>query len=502
MKAKQSLVSEQIPNDGGYHLPRLVKEANDRLKKIGKHGKRATIKVTAKHNKPISAQFSLPNIGQKQYGIDLSLTKNNLIKAEEICTLITSQLVAGTFTEEWFNKLIGKDIRDETENKEVVLTCKEMLEQYKTHYFKERKNQKRPNHNWYCSCRHIESVLSQYSLPINLQIIKTIIDCTENNTTARKQTLGGLTSLLKYFDNNEFKNIIKKYKANNKPKSKLKHIPDEREIASVYQHGFEIHPSTRKSFYRNFSQWQFLYSLLATYGLRIHEAWNIKNWNKAVTLKDGDWLAIDNDDDERSFDNDDDESTYQWKQYQGKSLTIPAILDPDNKTYLLAIGHKTKTGYRVAFPLSPNGHDWVKEFNIVQPFNLPDINNPLKFAGNNVESSFNCSNATGNWFRQHKYGFTPHALRHAYNIRGHKLGVNQKVLCDSLGHSLQMNSSTYLRHEGDNSRLQGILQEVSKDKDKRNEVEILRAENKRIKLENERLRAELAIYKAVNSNRT
>ncbi len=54
-----------------------------------------------------------------------------------------------------------------------------------------------------------------------------------------------------------------------------------------------------------------------------------------------------------------------------------------------------------------------------------------------------------------KYGFTPHALRHAYNIRGHKLGINQKMLADSLGHSLQMNESTYRRHESDKSKLQG-----------------------------------------------
>ncbi len=52
-----------------------------------------------------------------------------------------------------------------------------------------------------------------------------------------------------------------------------------------------------------------------------------------------------------------------------------------------------------------------------------------------------------------KYGFTPHALRHAYNIRGNQLGINQKMLADSLGHRLQMNSTTYLKHQSEKSKL-------------------------------------------------
>ena len=80
-KELKNLPSEQIPNDGGWHWNRLIQEANDRLGKIGKHGKRAKIKVIPRPGKPISAQFSL-NRQQKQYGLDLSLNRNNLVKAE------------------------------------------------------------------------------------------------------------------------------------------------------------------------------------------------------------------------------------------------------------------------------------------------------------------------------------------------------------------------------------------------------------------------------------
>ena len=99
-----------------------------------------------------------------------------------------------------------------------------------------------------------------------------------------------------------------------------------------------------------------------------------------------------------------------------------------------------------------------------------------------------------------KYGFTPHALRHAYNIRGHKLGINQKMLADSLGHSLHMNGSTYMRHESDKSKLQGIKQAISEDRYKRSELESLWEENAYLKIENEKLRTKLAMYEAIKAD--
>ena len=74
------------------------------------------------------------------------------------------------------------------------------------------------------------------------------------------------------------------------------------------------------------------------------------------------------------------------------------LLDPENQDYLLCIGHDTKTGYRIAFPISPSGHSrnctWIKDFNLLQPLNLPDLANPLKRQG-----SFKCTNKTCQRFK-------------------------------------------------------------------------------------------------------
>ena len=245
-KAPKKVVSEQIPNDGGWHWDRLVTETNERLHKLGKHGKRAKIKPVRKPGKPLIAQFSVAGQGQKNIGLGLNLSKENLIKAEEYCTHITYRLMDGTFTMDWIYALIGKEHKTSNKQKEKVLTCKEMLEQYKVHYLKERKDEKSPKGSWITSYRHIEKVLIKHEKPIDSNIIREIIESTDNNTLSRKRHLNGLINLLKYFGNEDYKKIIKQYKANNKPKPKPKHIPDDREILTVYDFGFEIHPKCPK----------------------------------------------------------------------------------------------------------------------------------------------------------------------------------------------------------------------------------------------------------------
>lgn len=487
------LVSEQLPNDGGYHIKRLVDEANGRLDQIGRRGKRA--KIVAKKTS-LSLQFSF-NDGngnpQKNVGLGaIPVSAKGIEDAEKIAQLVTGHLTANAFNWDWFNRLIGKD----TSEKAKVLTCREMIEEYKKHYFKERKNNKNINHDWYASCRQIEKILDNLDKPLSLPLIRQIIDLTENNTPSRTKLLNGLVGFLKYFDILDYKKIIKDYKASNKPKPSKRSVPNDNQIIKVYETGFTPHAKcTDRNRYR-YPQWQFLFGLLATYGLRIHEAWHIANWDKPVTLKNGDWITVDiNEDEEISV------------QRDAEDLIIPAILDPNNKKHILCIKHDTKTGYRMAMPLSPEGHNWMEEFNLLQPFNLPNIKNPLGIPGQN-KGSFNCSDKTCKWFSKHQYGFTPHALRYACNHRGHHSGYNPKVLADSLGHSLQMNSDNYLRYMSDDVKLQGMIESISKDKERRSREEILESEIEVLKTEllaandeNELLKTKLKMYEAIEESR-
>ncbi len=478
MKTSKHLKSEQLPNDGGWHIDRLMTEANERLGRIGQHGKRAKIRKTKSN---LQLQFSW-NGKQKAWSLNLGLSPKNIEKAEEYAAIVTGQLVAGTFTPEWFDSLIGKPVKTTEEEQ---LTCHQMLEEYKSHFFKQKKGIKRPANAWYQNCGHLEGVLQNNKNVFTQATIRKTIESTPSNSYTRKYTLNGLSNFLKYFNLTGFNPTIEQYKKSNKIKGKGRNVPDSNRIMHIYKTGFNLSAKCPKASRHRHSQWQFLYSLLAIYGLRIHEAWNITNWDKPVTLKNGDWVTVTNEKDEDIS-----------ERYTGKDVVVPAMLDPSNNDYILCIGHNTKTGYRMAIPLSPDGHDWVKEFNLLQPLNLPDMDEPLKLKGKRG-AVFKCSDLTGGWFRRQNYGFTPHDLRHAYNHRGHSLSINPTTLCQSLGHGIQMNSTTYLNTMPDSVKLEGMLTTLQQDKEKRNELEIAQDRNKELEALVKELRAENKMYKAL-----
>jgi integrase len=472
------LVSEELPNDGGFQLHKLLKATNERLGKLGKHGKRAKLKHSGGS---ISLQFNFK--GQQQRGCGCSFTKDGIKEAEKIAELVTTQLSANNFTWEWFNALIGKKIESEKEQKYI---CKNLIEEYKGYWFKENKKLKKPDSAWYLRFRYIEIVMSQSEEILSSEIVKEIISKTENGTRARTWLLQGLTHLLHYFDLVDYDRLIESYRVRNKPILKKRNVPSDERIKIVFRDGFIPHPRVGKKIVYRYNQWQFLYGLLATYGLRIHEAWNVANWDKPAILNRGDWLAI-----EENLTGDED----KYKQYAGEKLLIPAILDPTNTDKILCIKHNTKTGYRMAIPISPRGENWIEEFNLIQPFNIPDLKNPLDTYGG--YGAYICSARTCRWFLRHNYGFTPHDLRHAYNHRGHELGYNPTLLSKSLGHSLEMNSTTYLKTMADSRSLDMMKEAIVKEQEKQSELERLRAENEYLKQENEKLKTENQLYQSL-----
>ncbi len=482
-------VSEQKLNDGGYHVKRLVNEANARLKQIGKQGKRATIvaKTTS-----LALQFTFKDgngIAQKQVGLGaIVLNQKGIAKAEEIAQLVTGQLVAGTFNWDWFNALIGKDTSEKTQ----VLTCKQMVEQFKPHFFKQRVGNKANGKSWYERCRRLEEVLGNLDKPISLALIRSVIELTENNTPNRGRTISGVVEFLRYHDNSDYKKVIQEYKKNNNPEPREGDPPSDEKIIEIYKTGFIPCPTNRKKYGHRYGQWQFLYGLLATYGLRIHEAWNIANWDKPAIFKDGDWVTMDVAD----------EATISALRDAGETI-IAAILDPSNTKHFLCIKRNTKTGYREVFPLSPEGHNWIEEFDLLQPFNIPDIERPLERGGQAL-GALRCSDKTTKWFKKKKYGFTPHELRHAYNHRGHRQGINTDALCQSLGHGRQMNLTTYRNSKSKKVKLQDLELAVSKQQQKHSENELLKNKVKDLKAqvqaqenEIELLKTKLKMYEAI-----
>lgn len=105
MLKRTELLSEQLPNDGSFYLNQQLKEANEELKKEGKHGCRCMLK---RSGNTVSLQFNWH--GQKNLGSSESFTKRGIEAAKRKALKVTAALESGSYSEEWFQtKVLGKE---------------------------------------------------------------------------------------------------------------------------------------------------------------------------------------------------------------------------------------------------------------------------------------------------------------------------------------------------------------------------------------------------------
>lgn len=477
-----NVLSELRSTDGSFQPETERQKANVRLKALAKHGNTVTIKVQGKN---LALQFSFGG-KRSPKGIGLKFTVEGVSKAEKIAEKVIKALEVGAYSDSWLHiEVLAKSNKVKALESSIAteVSCHEIITKYKQHFFRQRVNNRTPNSLWNQHLGiHAEPILLNTVSQLNKHILEEIINKTANNSQSRQRLLNGLTNLLDYWEIKDYERLINRYKDENKILKKIKYVPNELEIEYKYHNLFVPKRFCKRDLTESYEKAQFLYGLLAVYGLRVHEAWFIANWDNSVTLKNGDWvctLASPS------------KSSDVYEEWVDKELFIPAILDPLNDFKLLCIKTGTKTGFRTAMPLSPIGKDWLKEFDLIKPLNLPNWSNALGRDGND---SYNCTKQTDATFKRLNIGFTPHALRHAYNHRGHSQNLNLTALSNSLGHSIKQNTSTYLRNMAQSTKVEILKKTMEDALDAQSSldkalarIEELEAENSALKLENQKL---------------
>ncbi len=136
--------------------------------------------------------------------------------------------------------------------------------------------------------------------------------------------------------------------------------------------------------------WQFVYGVMATYGLRNHEVF--------------------------------------FCDYS--SLTSG---DPEAA---IAVLETTKTGEHAVWPFYP---DWVEQFNLrdirLPPLNTDLTQTTLQRVGQQVSTQF----------RRYQIPFSPYDLRHAWAVRTIHMGLPDTVAARMMGHSVAIHNRTYHR---------------------------------------------------------
>ncbi|MEC4892887.1 MAG: hypothetical protein SAQ54_07770 [Oscillatoria sp. PMC 1050.18] len=502
----KTIKPSEVHKDGSYKIPHLVDEANERLTQIGKYG--STAKLVIKKG-TLQIQYSHPTLlGSNGKAKRMSVTNSwggastpintrHLVEAESVATKITQALTSGTYSDEWKDELIGRKPKARQQSTtttvtEQKLTFHDVWEVINRDWEGRKKKLKNPDSIYYHCFSRFESWQNNDNEFTLKALSQWVID-SKLNGSMQLDHLRVLKRNLPILElSNKYLIWVNKLIEEVDIKKMNNYLPDDKEIEETWKKLYQQNVSnsrTKVDGERSLRGLR-LYGILAIYGLRIHEAFSIMNWDNSVLLKNGEFIVVDND-----SENDSTETI----KYQGNDRIVSAINDPNNTEKILVISGG-KTGKRLALPFMPKGKNWFETFDLVnQPFSevIPQYKHPLK----RTSQSYSGCHSFGKWLQRKNIPFTAHKLRHACNIRMHQAGLNHLAIANSLGHTVAMNQSTYLRYQGQESKLEGLQNALDDLQGKQNEIETLKAklataetEVERYKTENERLQLQLQRY--------
>ena len=392
----------------------------------------------------IQLQASLPikpgdrdtkGTGFKQYKISLNIpaSLDGLRTSEEEANELGKLLARKQF--EWTDKYLGKIAK--VSNRSQVLG--DVLEEFETEYFKTRKLTEKSKHTIFYYKDYLRRLIGLDTLLTQSEIDKRLGELTGDS--AKYSAVKSLKVLKSTLNLTSF--TLEQFKAT-QPKSQARDIPSDEDIIkyheSFHQYSLTRSLTIKKSCLDSWKMWEWVYGMLATYGLRPRELFV----NPEI-----DW----------------------W-------------FSPENKDNTWKVHPDTKTGYREALPLHP---EWVYLFDLKNPEPLE-----LLKAQTDDRTSFtdintirvNCSS----WFRRVNIPFTPYDLRHAWAIRAHMMGIPIKAAADNLGHSVEIHTEIYQKWFSLENRRKVIKQAV----DRKDGIDAVKEENARLRAEVEYLRQALA----------
>ena len=444
-KAKQSARDEFVKLEREYlRIKYSVIQANLALSLD-----RVKVKLKLTNGKTIALQGTFPckpgdigknNCSNKQYTISLGFAANDVGLKAAVAKARELDLLLMTKQFQWSPELLGKQAQKLIPiSAEIpVKTIEELIENYQQEFWKTHEHNRQGLKTWNSHyLRHLKKLPQDVAL--TQDALESALKKTRPSSNSRFYLAWQLKKFCQFceFDGSK---IIDSY-ATPLPQPTLRKIPSDEEIINGFSTiGGQLSSYASKENVTLPEQWQWLYGMLATYGLRPHEL-----------------FAVD----------------------------LQAFTDSNNKFHLVYLNPSltggTKTGERTCGipPLYPH---WV------DLFDLKNIKFPL--AGGNLSNKTALIHIK---FRSIGIGFKPYDLRHAFAIRGHRLQVPIKTMADYMGHTVQEHTKTYQRWMNEDTNLQ-IYQEVvihrhgTTKEALKERIKELEAENLALKAENESLK--------------
>ncbi|MEH1765776.1 MAG: site-specific integrase [Nostoc sp.] len=335
------------------NIEHRIKEANGRLRNysinIEQIGSRLYLRATL----PPKPQSTKNNWHQQR--INIAVADLDGVKlAEKSAKTLILQLDTKTFDWSDYMELQSK-------------TIGQVVDDFEKDYFHRRAKNFKSKSTWRVEYATVFKTLNP-NIPLTSEILKTAILATQPDTRTRKRFCSTLGALAKFAEINFNPS---KYSGNYSPaRRKPRDLPTDNLIVEWYS---EIQDC----------KWQWVYGMLATYGLRNHEVFfldlqELRSGNKIISVLQG------------------------------------------------------KTGYRRIWPYHP---EWFDQFGL-QNVKIPDIDcdRDNSSIGRTVTQRFR---------RNDGLPFKVYDLRHCWAIRTLEYGIDNSLAAQQMGHSPQVHSNLY-----------------------------------------------------------
>lgn len=331
-----------------------INQANGRLKsaKVG-------VSIQAIGNR-LYLQATLPSkSGDKpphQQRIALGVMANpaGVSFAEKEARKVGVMLAENSFTWEKYQKQTRSEL------------ISDWITRFETHYFTTRERTDKTETTWKGDYLKILKLLPG-DQPLSVDVLRSVIDATPINSKTRKRACMVLGALAKFADLPlDVQGLSGNYSAK---RTSPREIPEDALIAECWDRF--TNPA-----------WQWVYGMLATYGLRPHEVFR---------------------------------------------LNYDAI---SSGAMVIEVQENTKTGFRRVWPCYP---EWFEQFGLSQVI-LPQVNVN--------RANLDVGRAASRYLTNH-LPFKPYDLRHAWAIRTLAFGLDITLAAQQMGHSVQTHSETY-----------------------------------------------------------
>ena len=362
-----------------HPLDHRINQTNQRLKaaQLGLQIERRGKKIALRGTLPPRPESHRLRPHQQRLSLGLPATVKGLKEAEQQAKIIAGQLLQNNF--DWRNYLPV-----ENGGRLHQMDIPQKIEAFRHHFLTQSHRLEKPasaQATWETAykpyLRKLEAIARNTpNLSLAEAIYKTV-ESTAANSRSRQICCTALAAFAQFLGVNlptELKEYWGRYSGS---KTQMRHLPTDEQIMEVYQ---QI-PNPA---------WQFVYGMMATYGLRNHEVF----FCDVSSLVGGDRQA---------------------------SIEV---LDT------------TKTGGREVWPFFP---EWVEMFNLQQG-QLPKLTTDL-----NQTTLQRIGQKVSTQLRRYKIPFQPYDLRHAWAVRTIHFGLPDTVAAQMMGHSVAIHTRTYHR---------------------------------------------------------